>query len=54
MIQETAPWLSEAEAREVAEQAHAIARAVEQVILGKSDTVRLDDYRTAQRRTPAD
>jgi MoxR-like ATPases len=41
MIQETAPWLSEAEAREVAEQAHAVARAVEQVILGKGDTVRL-------------
>jgi MoxR-like ATPase len=41
MIQETAPWLSDAEAREVATHAQAIAHAVEQVILGKSETVRL-------------
>ncbi|OYT73089.1 MAG: hypothetical protein CFK49_00440 [Armatimonadetes bacterium JP3_11] len=42
MTQETtAPWLSEAEAQAVAEQARQIIRAVEQVILGKSETVRL-------------
>lgn len=42
MIQETTtPWLSETEAHAVAEQARAIIRAVEQVILGKSETVRM-------------
>ncbi len=42
MIQETTtPWLSETEAHTVAEQARAIIRAVEQVILGKSETVRM-------------
>ncbi|MCS7207987.1 MAG: MoxR family ATPase [Fimbriimonadales bacterium] len=41
MTAETAPWLSDTEARAVAEQARSIICAVEQVILGKSDTVRL-------------
>jgi len=37
----TAPWLSETEAHAIADQARQIIRAVEQVILGKSETVRL-------------
>ncbi|MCS6922991.1 MAG: MoxR family ATPase [Fimbriimonadales bacterium] len=38
---ETTPWLSETEAQAVAEQARALINAVEQVILGKSEPVRL-------------
>ncbi|GIV07569.1 MAG: hypothetical protein KatS3mg017_0771 [Fimbriimonadales bacterium] len=38
---EAAPYLSEAEAQAVAEQARVLIRAVESVIFGKSETVRL-------------
>lgn len=38
---EAAPYLSEAEAQAVAEQARTLIRAVESVIFGKSETVRL-------------
>lgn len=41
MTAETAPWLSAEEAQAVAAQARAIIEAVERVILGKSETVRL-------------
>ncbi len=41
MMTEAAPYLSEAEARAVAEQARTLIRAVESVIFGKSETVHL-------------